>query len=127
MLVLEDGKCPFAEWFDGLKDIKTSAIVDARLARVEAGALGDHENVGGGVWELKIDFGPGYRVYYAEANQVIVVLLGGGVKKSQSADIARAKGLWEKNRNDPERLQRDLRAQDARQDVPERLSGSLSD
>ena len=118
LLILEDGRCPFAEWFDGIKDIKTSATIDARLARVEAGNLGDHKELGGGVWELRIDLGPGYRVYYAEHAQVIVVLLGGGVKKRQQSDINRAKDLWEKNGNDPERLQRDLRAQDAGQDVP---------
>lgn len=113
MLALEDGTCPFEEWLDGIKDIKTSATIDARLARVEAGALGDHENVGSGVWELKIDLGPGYRIYYAEHDQIIVVLLGGGIKKSQRADIAKARDLWEKYKNDAERLQRDLRAQDA--------------
>lgn len=118
MLTLEDGRCPFAEWFDGIKDLKTSATIDARLARVEAGALGVHENVGGGVWELKIDFGPGYRVYYAEQDQVIVVLLGGGVKRGQQGDIATAKDLWERNKNGVERLQRDLRPQDAGQDIP---------
>jgi len=125
LLTLEDGKCPFSEWFDGIKDIKTSATIDARLARVEAGNLGDHKEVGGGVWELRIDLGPGYRVYYAEHEQVIVVLLGGGVKKRQGADINRAKDLWEKNGNDPERLQRDLRAQDAGQGVLGRLPGSV--
>ena len=109
MLTLADGTCPFEEWFDGIKDLKTSATIDARLTRVEAGAPGDHKNVGGGVWELKIDFGPGYRVYYAEYDyakydQVIVVLLGGGVKGGQQSDIARAKDLWERNKEDAERL-----------------------
>lgn len=113
MLTLEDGKCPFEEWFNSLKDLKTSAIIDARLARVEAGNLGDHKEVGNGVWELRVDFGPGYRVYYAEYDQVIVVLLGGGVKKTQQADINRAIALWENNKDEVERLQRDLRAQDA--------------
>ena len=113
MLTLEDGSCPFEDWFNSIRDLRTSVILDARLARVESGALGDHENVGGGVWELKIDFGPGYRIYYAEHNRVIVVLLGGGAKKQQQADIARARKLWEGSKDDSERLQRDLRPQNA--------------
>ena len=113
MLVLPDGKCPFADWFDDIKDIKTSAAIDARLARVAAGNLGDHKEVGSGVYELKIDLGPGFRVYYAEYGQFIVVLLGGGTKKQQQRDIEKARALWENNKHDPERLQRDLRPQDA--------------
>ena len=109
MLVLEDKTCPFAEWFDAIKDTKASATIDARLTRVAVGNLGDHKEVGGGVYELRVDLGPGYRVYYAESDQIIVVLLGGGTKKQQQRDIEKAKALWEANKYDPERLQRDLR------------------
>ena len=109
LLVLEDKSCPFAEWFDGIKDIKTSAVIDARLTRIAAGNFGDHKEDGGGVCELRIDLSPGYRGYYAEYDQVIVVLLGGGTKKQQQRDIEKAKTLWEANKDDPERLQRDLR------------------
>jgi putative addiction module killer protein len=112
MLTTEDGDCPFEEWFNSIRDVKTSATIDARLARVEAGALGVHESVGGSVWELKIDFGPGYRIYYAEHDQTIVVLLGGGTKKRQQQDIDKAQALWEKYGHAPERLQRDLRGAD---------------
>jgi len=66
-------------------------------------------SVGGGIRELKIDYAPGYRVYFAEVERVIVVLLGGGFKDSQRNDIARAKKLWEVFSNDTERFQRDLR------------------
>ncbi len=113
LLVLPDKTCPFAEWFDAIKDIKTSATIDARLARVASGNFGNHKEVGHGVCELKIDFGPGYRVYYAEYDQTIVMLLGGGTKKRQSSDIQEAIALWNGNKDDPERLQRDLRPQDA--------------
>lgn len=109
LLVLEDKSCPFSEWFDAIKDIKTSATIDARLARIAAGNFGDHKEVGGGVCELRIDLGPGYRVYYAQYNQLIVVLLGGGTKKQQQRDIEEAIALWEVNKDDPKRLQRDLR------------------
>ena len=110
LLVLADKTCPFSEWFDAIKDIKTSATIDARLTRIAAGNFGDHKEVGNGVCELRIDFGPGYRVYYAEYDQVIVVLLGGGTKKQQQRDIEKAKALWEANKDDPKRLQRDLRS-----------------
>ena len=109
LLVLGNGECPFSEWLDALRDIKTSAVIDARLTRVAAGNFGDYKEVGGGVCELRIDLGPGYRVYYAEYDQVIVVLLGGGTKKQQQRDIEKAKALREANKDDPKRLQRDLR------------------
>lgn len=109
LLVRKNGQCPFSEWFDAIRDIKTSATIDARLTRVAAGNLGDHKEVGGGVCELRIDLGPGYRIYYAEYGQTIVVLLGGGTKKQQSRDIQEAIALWTENKDDPKRLQRDLR------------------
>ena len=71
------------------------AAVDARLARVRAGNFGDGKAVGGGVFELRIAFGPGLRVYYGLHGKRIVVLLGGGDKSSQSRDIRRAQRLWQ--------------------------------
>lgn len=109
LLVLADGKCPYSEWFNAIRDIRTSATIDARLARIASGNFGDHKEVGSGVCELKIDLGPGYRIYYAEYDEVIVVLLGGGTKKQQSRDIKDAIALWTENKDDPKRLQRDLR------------------
>ncbi len=109
LFVSTGGKCPYAEWFDGIKDIRTSATIDARLARIASGNFGDHKEVGRGVCELKIGLGPGYRIYYAEYDEVIVVLLGGGTKKQQSRDIKDAIVLWTENKDDPKRLQRDLR------------------
>jgi putative addiction module killer protein len=71
------------------------AAVDARLTRVRAGNFGDCKSVGGGVFELRISFGPGLRVYYGMHGQKIVVLLGGGDKHGQRRDIRRAQQLWQ--------------------------------
>jgi putative addiction module killer protein len=79
----------------GLKDRHARARIGARLARVATGALGDAETVGHGLMELKIDWGPGYRVYFAPVGQLIVLLLCGGDKKTQQKDIDRAKKYFE--------------------------------
>jgi putative addiction module killer protein len=78
---------------DGLKDIRVPVIIWNRLDRVEMGNLGHHRPVGEGVFELIFDFGPGYRVYYGEDEDTVVLLLG-GTKKSQSEDIEKAKEYW---------------------------------
>ncbi|MGH7976421.1 MAG: type II toxin-antitoxin system RelE/ParE family toxin [Limisphaerales bacterium] len=106
-LELENGLVPFDEWFDSLRDQKMQAAVDARLARVRAGNFGDYKSVGGGVFELRISFGPGLRVYYGLHGQKIVVLIGGGEKRSQSRDIRRAQQLWQQfTKYASEKLQR---------------------
>jgi len=95
-LELQNGLVPFDdEWFDSLRDQKWQAAVDARLVRVRAGNFGDCKSVGGGVFELRIDLGPGLRVYYALHGRQVVVLLGGGEKRSQPRDIRRAQQLWQ--------------------------------
>ena len=94
-LELQNGLVPFDEWFDSLRDRKMQAAVDARLARVRAGNFGDCKSVGGGVCELRIALGPGLRVYYGLHGQTVVVLLGGGDKRSQLRDIRRAQELWQ--------------------------------
>lgn len=93
-LVLPGGLVPFDEWFDSLRDTKSKVAVDARLARVRAGNFGDCKSVGGGVFELRVALGPGLRVYYGLQGRQIVILLGGGDKRSQSRDIRRAQLLW---------------------------------
>ncbi|MFQ5924091.1 MAG: type II toxin-antitoxin system RelE/ParE family toxin [Anaerolineales bacterium] len=87
---------PFTEWLDYLKDKAGRAKIRAPLARLRAGNFGDCRSVGSGVWELRIDFGPGYRVYYEhiERNKVIL-LLGGGSKSSQKEDVQVAKRRWQ--------------------------------
>jgi putative addiction module killer protein len=86
---------PFVEWLEGIDDRQLRARIDARLTRVVAGNLGDVEPVGEGVLELRIDWGPGYRIYFAQVGQVIVLLLCGGDKRTQQRDIKRAKQYFE--------------------------------
>lgn len=89
-----DGKEPFNEWFDGLKDRRAKTTVDARLTRLRQGNLGVCRSLGEGVWELKIDLGPGLRVYFGQHGDAVVVLLCGGDKRTQSKDIELAKIYW---------------------------------
>ena len=89
----DSGRCPFKEWFDSL-DARFQQIVDARMTRVRRGLFGNAENLGGGVSELKIDAGPGFRVYYGRAGKAVVLLLRGGDKKTQSTDIETARAYW---------------------------------
>lgn len=89
------GGQPFVEWLEHLNDRQARARIEARLARVAAGNFGDVESVGEGVSELRIDWGPGYRVYFSQLGQVIVLLLCGGDKRTQQKDIRRAKAYFE--------------------------------
>lgn len=89
----KSGKCPFVEWVDEL-DFKVSARIQARLNRISCGNFGDMKSVGDGVNELRMTFGPGYRVYYAHYEEEIVLLLCGGDKNSQKNDIEKAKKYW---------------------------------
>ena len=77
-----------------MTDARAVGVVRARLNRIRLGNFGDCKSVGGGVEELRIDFGPGYRVYYGRAGSLVVVLLGGGSKKSQAKDIVTAQRQW---------------------------------
>ena len=89
----EDGRCPFADWFYHL-DTPAALKVRTAIARMEAGNFGDVKSVGEGVSERRIDFGPGYRLYFGRDGQDLVLLLVGGTKRRQQADIDQAKGLW---------------------------------
>jgi len=80
----------FAKWIDGLQDLKARARILVRIERLAAGNPGDVKPVGEGVSELRIDYGPGYRVYFKKIGQVVVILLAGGDKHSQSKDIKTA-------------------------------------
>jgi putative addiction module killer protein len=80
----------FESWLASLKDDQAEARIDARINRLSRGNFGDCKPVGGGVWELRIDYGPGYRVYYAMVGQTCVLLLCGGDKRKQASDIAKA-------------------------------------
>ena len=80
----------FARWLDGLRDIRARARVQARIARLAAGNPGDADPVGEGVSELRIDYGPGYRVYFRKRGHELIILLAGGDKSTQAKDIKTA-------------------------------------
>ena len=87
------GRCFFKEWLNSL-DERVQQIVDTRLVRVRRGLFGDAKLLGDGIWELKLDIGPGYRIYYGQDGKTIIILLHAGQKKGQSTDIDTAKELW---------------------------------
>lgn len=91
MLVHEIRKTDtYARWLDGLRDIQARARVLARVERLAAGNPGDAKPVGEGVSELRIDYGPGYRVYFTMRGRTVIILLAGGDKRTQAADIRTA-------------------------------------
>jgi putative addiction module killer protein len=83
----------FSQWFASLRDHKARARIDVRIRRLSLGNPGDARPVGSGVSELRIDYGPGYRVYYVQRREVLVILLCGGDKPTQARDILTAKTL----------------------------------
>jgi len=90
----EDGQNPFRKWLDGLRDRQARARIRMRLNRISLGNFGDSKSVGNGVNELRLPYGPGYRIYFGQSGNTIVILLYGGSKKTQSKDIALAKEYW---------------------------------
>jgi putative addiction module killer protein len=88
------GKVVFEDWLDNLKDEKAAARIAARINRLAAGNPGDCRPLRAGVWGMLIDWGPGYRLYYAKIGNACVLLLCGGDKRKQSADIDRAIEYW---------------------------------
>ena len=92
--VTPEGKIPFREWLQRLHDVNARARVRVRLNRVRLGNFGDAKPVGNGVSELRVPYGPGYRVYFARAGSTIVLLLCGGDKSTQTRDISTAKDYW---------------------------------
>jgi len=90
----QTGRDLFAQWLDELSDRHVQARIAARLTRLQNGNFGDCKSVGDGVWELRVDWGPGYRVYYAIEGKRVVLLCNGGDKRTQAADIARAIIRW---------------------------------
>jgi putative addiction module killer protein len=87
------GHSPFLEWMDFL-DPGVRAAIDSRLIRVRRGVYGNTENVGGGVWELKLDIGPGYWVYYSRNGRALIILLCAGDKRNRPAGIETARAFW---------------------------------
>lgn len=91
--VARTGRNPFESWFDRLDEIAQARVTIA-LDRMERGNLGSTKSVGAGVQELRMDFGPGYRIYFGRDGDRLVILLCGGTKKRQQADIVAAQALW---------------------------------
>ena len=100
-----DNKDVYLDWLRKLRDTTARIAIDRRVNRVESGNFGDHRFCRDGVWELRIDVGPGYRVYYAVAGREIVLLMCGGDKRTQVTDIDRACEYWQdwQRRTDDER------------------------
>jgi putative addiction module killer protein len=94
----ESGRSFFGEWFADL-DAVTAARVDKYIRRIEAGNFGAAKPLGEGLCELRLDFGPGYRVYYGRQGMSLIILLGGGIKRGQGADIAVVRVRWKKYKN----------------------------
>ena len=96
----DNGKSPFLEWLYSLRDKVAVYRIRARLDRVELGNFGQAKPIGDGISELKIDHGPGYRVYYAMNGKTVVLLLMGGDKSTQHKDIATAKAYWKRQKEE---------------------------
>jgi len=94
LFITSTGRIPFEEWVRGLRDKTSKARVFSRIDRLRLGNFGDCKAVGAGVLELRIHFGPGFRVYFGIAGAHVVLLLCGGSKSSQQQDIATAVGYW---------------------------------
>ena len=92
--VTRDGKTPFIDWLKKLRDRRAKARIHNRIDRLRLGLAGDCKAVGEGVYELRIHYGPGYRIYFARTSKAIILLLCGGSKAMQQQDITRAKRYW---------------------------------
>ena len=92
---IENDRSPYADWFSELDEV-TAARVEKYVLRLEAGNFGAAKALQEGVFELRLDFGPGYRVYYGRAGRTVILLLGGGSKRRQDADIAAAIARWKR-------------------------------
>ena len=88
------GRSPYAAWFDNL-NAEAAAKIAAAVTRISLGNFSNVEGVGHGVFEYKLDFGPGYRVYFGKDGETLVILLGGGTKKRQRRDIEAALANWQ--------------------------------
>ncbi len=96
------GLCPFDEWFETLNST-TQARVDVRLDRVNLGNFGDSKSLGDGIYELRLHFGGGYRIYYGISGKRVILLLMGGVKKTQTKDIKTSRLYWKTYQEEQQR------------------------
>ena len=89
-----NGKAPFINWLESIKDIVIKARIKNKLRRIEVGNFGDYKFLGSGIFELRLCFGSGYRIYFGKTKNTIILLLCGGDKKTQKNDIKKAKEYW---------------------------------
>ena len=94
-----DGRDPFQDWLDGLGDVRVRVAVLRRIDRLALGNVGDCRSCRSSVWEMRIDIGPGHRVYFARAGAEMLLLLAGGTKRTQQTDIATAVARWKDYRS----------------------------
>lgn len=92
--VTPTGRDPYRQWYRGIKDEKTRAIITTRIERLQLGNPGDSRRLNKDLYELRIDYGPGYRVYFGFLYNKIIILLCGGTKRTQQRDIAKAQNFW---------------------------------
>lgn len=90
----QDRSAPFIKWLEGLNDRVVRARIKVRIDRLERGLFGDTRALGGGIEELRIHAGPGYRIYYGRIERTVILLLSGGTKDRQQRDIERARQYW---------------------------------
>ncbi|MEB3189222.1 MAG: type II toxin-antitoxin system RelE/ParE family toxin [Snowella sp.] len=109
LLETDEGKIPFQDWYSALRDKATKMRIRRRLDRIELGNFGDTQSVGEGIYELRLHFGSGYRIYFTRVENTIIVLIGGGDKSSQSKDIVQAQTIWKRYKNEVNRYARDFR------------------
>jgi putative addiction module killer protein len=89
-----DGRSPFIEWLNKIRDARARARIRVRLDRLSLGNFGDCKSIGGSIHELRLDYGPGYRIYFAQYGDQIILLLWGGTKRTQQQDIQLAQEYW---------------------------------
>ena len=94
LYVTKRGEAPFSVWLNSLKDARTRAIIRVRLNRIRLGNFGDCRSVGQGFSGLRIDYGPGFRVYFGRVGTKVILLLSGGGKSGQERDIKKAREFW---------------------------------
>ncbi|PXW85777.1 putative addiction module killer protein [Nitrosomonas sp. Nm84] len=92
--ISDDGYDPFKKWLESLLDRQARARILVRIQRLAAGNFGDCKPIAEGIWELRIDHGAGYRVYYAKAGEKLILILAGGDKRRQQTDIETALEYW---------------------------------
>ena len=97
--VTPEGREPYEEWVNSYRNRKTRAIIRERVNRLHLGNFGDYKRLNADLYELRIHYGPGYRVYFGMVDRVIVILLCGGSKKTQRRDIQKAKEYWKELRS----------------------------